>query len=172
MINRNSGEMPFTLLLVEDDLAHAELIKRGFQEHGESHQIMHVSDGEAALDYLFRRGVYADEQRSPRPHVVLLDLRLPRKSGFDVLEEVKAAPDLCDIPIVVLTTSQAREDAVRAYQLHANSFVVKPADFSKFSALIKELGQYWLRWNFFVKQHKTPEMPNRLFRVKNTAIGF
>ena len=126
MINRNSGETPFTFLLVEDDPAHAELVKRGFQEHRESHQIMHVSDGEAALDYLFRRGIYADEQRSPRPHVVLLDLRLPRKSGFDVLEEVKATSSLRDIPIVVLTTSQAREDAVRAYQLHANSFVVKP----------------------------------------------
>ncbi len=130
---------------------------------------MHVSDGEAALDYLFRRGLYADEQRSPRPHVVLLDLRLPRKSGFDVLEKVKSEPSLRDIPIVVLTTSQAREDAVRAYQLHANSFVVKPADFSEFSALIKELGQYWLRWNFFVKQHKAPI---RAFRVRNPVMGF
>ncbi len=172
MINRNAGETLFTFLLVEDDPAHAELVKRGFEEHSERHQIMHVSDGEAALDYLFRRGIYADAQQSPRPHVVLLDLRLPRKSGFDVLEEVKAAPNLRDIPIVVLTTSQAREDALRAYQLHANSFVVKPADFSEFSALIKELGQYWLRWNFFVKQPNASETPNRSLHAKNSAMGF
>ena len=170
MKHKNPDEGSFTFLLVEDDPAHAELVKRGFQEHGGAYKIIHLSDGEAALDYLFRRGLYADEHRSPRPHVVLLDLRLPRKSGFDVLEEVKAEPTLRDIPIVVLTTSQAREDAVRAYHLHANSFVVKPADFSKFSALVKELGQYWLRWNFCVKQPKARSSA-RPFRVKSPAFG-
>lgn len=171
-MNNNLDETPFTFLLVEDEPAHAELVKRGFQEHGGAYRIIHLSDGEAALEYLFRRGVYAEAQQSPRPHVVLLDLRLPRKSGFDVLAEVKAAPDLCTIPIVVLTTSQAREDAVRAYQLHANSFIVKPGDFSEFSAMVKELGQYWLRWNFYVKQRSMPAAPVRPLCMKNPAFGF
>ena len=171
MIDKSPDETPFTFLLVEDDPAHAELVKRGFQEHGGAYQIIHLSDGEAALDYLFRRGVFADAQKNPRPHVVLLDLRLPRKSGFDVLEEVKADPDLRPIPIVVLTTSQAQEDAVRAYQLHANSFIVKPGDFSDFSALVRELGQYWLHWNFYVRQRSISPAPVRPVRAKNPALG-
>lgn len=172
MIDKSPDETPFTFLLVEDDPAHAELVKRGFQEHGGCYQIIHLSDGEAALDYLFRRAPYTDPQKNPRPHVVLLDLRLPRKSGFDVLEEVKAEPSLRSIPIVVLTTSRACEDAVRAYQLHANSFIVKPSDFGEFSALGKELGRYWLYWNFYVKQSPAPSAPVRSLPTRTLAVGY
>lgn len=156
-----SGREVFTFLLVEDDPAHAELIKRGFQDLERHHQIIHLSDGEAALDYLFRRGRYADESLSPRPHVVLLDIRLPRKSGFDVLKEVKADPRLRSIPIVVLSTSNAREDAVHAYQLHANSFIVKQTDFNTFSALIKDLGRYWMLCNFYIENARTLQRTRR-----------
>ena len=148
MLARNVAEIPLRFLLVEDDPAHAELVRRGLEDQGDPHHLIHLSDGEAALDYLFRRGFYADAEKSPRPHLVLLDLRLPRKSGFDVLEEVKAVPDLRDIPIVILSTSKQKKDVVRAYSLHANSFVVKPGTFNEFSALIGRLTRYWLGWNY------------------------
>src|SRR5215510_15205623 len=85
---------PLTILLVEDNLPHAELVKRGLETHAIANKIYHVSDGEAALAYLFRQGVYADPATSPRPHVVLLDLRLPKVSGLDVLREIKTNNDL------------------------------------------------------------------------------
>ena len=164
MRNNIPGRKVFTYLLIEDDPAHAELIKRGFQEHEQRHQIIHIADGEAALDYLFRRGKYAQESTSPRPHVILLDLRLPRKSGFDVLKEVKDEISLRDIPVVVLTTSNAQEDARRAYELHANSFIVKPTDFNKFSVLMRDMGRYWMRWNYY------SENARALNRVKWTPL--
>ena len=154
MVNGKRNEASCVILLVEDDPAHAELVKRGFDGFTGPHRIIHVSHGEAALDYLFRRAGYADALESPRPHIILLDLRLPRLSGFDVLKEVKQDVDLRSIPVIILTTSEAREDAVMAYKLHANSFVVKPADFERFTALIKELGSYWLNWNYFTRLRK------------------
>lgn len=147
------------ILLVEDDPAHAELVKRGFDNCRAPHKIIHVAHGEAALDYLFRRGDYAEALESPRPHIILLDLRLPRISGFDVLKEIKEDVDLRSIPVIILTTSAAREDAILAYKLYANSFVVKPADFVQFTALIKELGSYWLNWNYNTRPRKAVEAP-------------
>lgn len=147
------------ILLVEDDPAHAELVKRGFDNCRASHKIIHVAHGEAALDYLFRRGDYAEALESPRPHIILLDLRLPRISGFDVLKEIKEDVDLRSIPVIILTTSAARDDAILAYKLYANSFVVKPADFVQFTALIKELGSYWLNWNYNTRPRKAVEAP-------------
>jgi CheY-like chemotaxis protein len=135
------------ILLVEDDPDHAELVVDSLAEHGICNQIYHVSDGEAALDYLFRRGQYADPEKSPVPHVVLLDLRLPKVDGIDVLKEIKATPSLLSIPIVVLTTSEAEKDVVAAYHNHVNSYLVKPVDFSEFVKLIHDLGFYWLAWN-------------------------
>ena len=155
MITGKGNDTPCVILLVEDDPAHAELIRRGFESYRMPHRIIHVSHGEAALDYLFRRGDYADALESPRPHIILLDLRLPRITGFDVLKEIKEDMDLRSIPVIILTTSAAREDAIMAYKLHANSFVVKPADFEQFTALIKELGSYWLNWNYNTRLRKT-----------------
>ncbi len=157
MITGKGNDTPCVILLVEDDPAHAELIKRGFDRYRMPHRIIHVSHGEAALDYLFRRGDYADALESPRPHIILLDLRLPRITGFDVLKEIKEDMDLRSIPVIIMTTSAAREDVIMAYTLHANSFVVKPADFVEFTALIKELSSYWLNWNYNVRPHKAAE---------------
>lgn len=140
---------PFIILLVEDNPAHAELVMRSFENHRVANTIIHLSDGEAALDYLFRRGEYADKSASPRPQVILLDLRLPRIDGLDVLKEVKSSDELRSIPVVILTTSEAERDAARAYEQHANSFVVKPLDFKQFTNLMKELGFYWLGWNYY-----------------------
>jgi CheY-like chemotaxis protein len=101
------------------------------------------------LDFLFRRGVFADPEKSPRPHVVLLDLRLPRIDGLEVLREIRTSAGLEKLPVVILTTSEAEIDAARAYEYHANSFLVKPLDFDKFIRLMEDLGFYWLKWNYY-----------------------
>ena len=149
MITKKMNGDPFTILLVEDNLAHAELVMRSFEDHRVANTIIHLTDGETALEYLFQRGPYSNEQESPRPHVILLDLRLPRVDGLDVLKAIKSTDDLRSIPVVILTTSEAERDAVRAYKQHANSFVVKPLDFARFTDLMKELGFYWMGWNYF-----------------------
>jgi CheY-like chemotaxis protein len=136
-----------TVLLVEDNVDHAELVLRTFEEHDIPIRIHHVTDGEAALDYLLRRGRFAQPEQSPRPHLILLDLRLPRIDGLEVLQEVKSKEDLREIPTVILTTSEAERDVARAYQHHANSYLVKPVDFTKFTKLMDDLGLYWLGWN-------------------------
>lgn len=142
---------PLTILLVEDEIPHAELVKRGLEAHQIANRIYHVADGEAALDYLFRQGVYADPGTSPRPHVVLLDLRLPRLSGLEVLREIRASSDnnLHTVPVVVLTSSAVTQDITSAYEQHVNSYLVKPVDFAQFMQLIHDLGFYWLGWNYY-----------------------
>ncbi len=149
MITKKVNGHPFTILLVEDNPAHAELVMRSFEDHRVANTIIHLSDGETALEYLFQRGLYSSERESPRPHVILLDLRLPRVDGLDVLKEIKSSDKLRSIPVVILTTSEAERDAAQAYEQHANSFLVKPLDFESFTNLIKELGFYWLKWNYF-----------------------
>jgi CheY-like chemotaxis protein len=138
---------PLTILLVEDNPDHAELITRSFLEHRVANQLYRVPDGAEALDYLFRRGDYADPENSPRPHLILLDLRLPKVDGLEVLRKIKSDDDLCFIPVVVLTTSEAERDVARAYEHRANSYLLKPVDFEKFTELMDELGFYWLGWN-------------------------
>lgn len=140
---------PLTILLVEDNIPHAELVKRSLEAHQIANRIYHVADGEAALAYLFRQGVYADPVTSPRPHVVLLDLRLPKLSGLEVLREIRASRELHTVPVVVLTTSTAARDVTRAYEQHVNSYLVKPVDFAQFTQLMHDLGFYWLSWNYY-----------------------
>ncbi len=135
---------PLRVLLVEDDLDHAELVKRGLEECRANVVLVHLEDGEAALRYLGGR----DSPDAPdRPHLILLDLRLPRIDGLEVLREIKASPDLSDIPCVVLTTSRAEGDMVKAYRLHANSYLVKPGSYEHFAELMAEIERYWLRQN-------------------------
>jgi len=132
------------VLLVEDDADHAALVMRSFDEHGLQAEVRHVSDGEQALSYLYRRGAYAD---SPRPDLILLDLRLPKLDGIEVLREIKRAEALQRIPAVILTTSDAECDLRRAYEEHANSYLVKPVDYVLFSRMMDSLGLYWLSLN-------------------------
>jgi two-component system, response regulator len=141
-----TGE-PLHILLVEDNEAHAELVIRGMRDQQVANKIHHVPDGEQALDYLFARGAFADPGTSPRPNLVLLDLRLPRVDGLEVLRTIKTTPSLLRIPVVVLTSSDAESDIAKSYDYHANSYVVKPLDFKTFTKLMKELGFYWLGWN-------------------------
>ena len=138
---------PLIILLVEDNPDHTELVTRSFQDHRVANKIYHAPDGEAALDYLFRRGDYANAKKSPQPHVILLDLRLPKVDGLEVLKQIKGSNELRRIPVVVLTTSSSEKDMAGAYENHANSYVVKPVDFEKFTDLMNNLGFYWLAWN-------------------------
>ena len=141
------SQEPFLILLVEDNPAHAKLVRRGLERHLVSNRIKHVADGEEALDYLFRRGRYADSSTSPRPHVILLDLRLPKVDGIQVLNTIKSNPETKRIPVVILTTSEAEKDVTAAYDAHANAYLAKPVDFERFSNLMNDLGFFWLSWN-------------------------
>lgn len=138
---------PCCVLLVEDNDDHAELIQRNLQRYCGSDEVKRVPDGEAALDYLYRRGEYADPRDSPRPQVVILDLRLPKIGGLKVLADIKTSPKLYRIPVVVLTSSESERDLVSAYDLKANAYAVKPLDYDKFAELMSSLGTFWTRWN-------------------------
>ena len=138
---------PLKLLLVEDNDAHAEMVKRSFEQHKVSNEIYHVDDGQKALDYIFREGEYSDEEKYPRPHCILLDLRLPKVDGLEVLRRIKGDDSTRKTPVVILTTSSADKDIAQSYEYNANSYVVKPMDFTKFELLMKDLGYYWLAWN-------------------------
>ena len=135
------------VLLVEDDRDHEELVRRAFLDTGACVTLRVARHGEEALDYLFRRGEYRDAARSPRPRLILLDLRLPRKDGLEVLAEIKASPELRAIPAVVLTTSESEHDVARAFAQHANSYLVKPVEFAEFERLIGDVEAYWLNLN-------------------------
>lgn len=131
-------------LLVEDDDAHAELAMMELGRVGQGVTVDRVADGAAALEYLRRTGTYTQARR---PDVVLLDLKLPRLDGHEVLQAIKGDALLQTIPVVVLTTSDAETDRVRAYFRHANSYVVKPLDFESFQRVVREVEEYWGRYN-------------------------
>lgn len=135
------------ILLVEDNADHAELAIRNLNDGMIANRVFHVEDGEAALDFLNNRGIYQDARLYPRPHLVLLDLRLPKVDGIEVLKEIKGSEQLRLIPVVILTTSAAERDLAMAYQHYANSYLTKPVDFESFSSLLRDLGFYWLAWN-------------------------
>jgi len=141
-----NGE-PVLILLVEDDESHAILTTRALEKIGVANKIQWVTDGEKALDYLFHNGGYSDKTKSPRPDLVLLDLRLPKLDGHEVLQAIKGSEELRDIPVVILTTSESEADLAKAHHNYANSYLVKPIDFNKFREMIRDMGFYWLVWN-------------------------
>ena len=138
---------PVLVMLIEDNIDHAELVVRTLEDHLISNKVRHFLDGQSALDYLFRRGEFSEAKETQRPHVILLDLRLPRVDGIDVLKAIKEDANLKSIPVVVLTTSEAEKDVAKAYYNHANSYLVKPVGFEDFKKLMDDLGFYWLGWN-------------------------
>ena len=138
---------PILVMLVEDNADHAELVIRTMESHHIPTRIQHVTDGESALDYLLRRNNFSDPETSPRPHMILLDLRLPRVDGLEVLRIIKEEDELKSIPVVILTTSEAEKDVMHAYENYVNSYLVKPVGFEDFSHLMNDLGYYWLGWN-------------------------
>ncbi|WP_152051966.1 response regulator [Tautonia marina] len=131
-------------LLVEDDEDHAELVKRNLRRARVANSVTHVPDGVEALAFLRREGNYPDAER---PDVVLLDLKLPKLDGLEVLTAIRADDELRDLPVVILTTSDAEADRERAYEHHVNSYLVKPVDFEKFRQMVNDLSLYWGVWN-------------------------
>lgn len=133
------------VLLVEDNPAHAKLMMRTLSEFGQSLDIDHVTDGEAALAYLFHTGKF--EHNSQLPHLVLLDLRIPKYDGLTVLTRIKQDPKLKQIPVVILTTSDADSDVRDATDRFANSYLVKPIEYIQFVKLMRSIGAYWTELN-------------------------
>jgi CheY-like chemotaxis protein len=129
------------LLLVEDNPGDVRLTIEALKEGRVINQLTVVQDGEEAIAFLRRQGRYAG---AVRPDLILLDLNLPRKGGLEVLAEIKEDPDLKQIPVVVLTTSQAEQDVLRTYQLHANCYIVKPVDLNQFMSVVQAIKSFWL----------------------------
>jgi two-component system response regulator len=135
------------ILLVEDDSSDEELTLRAFRRSNVASEVAVVRDGAEALDYLFGRGEYSGANARPLPHVVLLDLNLPKLGGLDVLEAIRADERTKTLPVIILTSSGEERDLRAAYALGANSYIVKPVEFSQFSETIQQLGLYWLVLN-------------------------
>jgi two-component system, response regulator len=131
------------ILLVEDSPEDFEATQRAFRKSGLKNPLVRCEDGDQALDYLYRRGEYADPARSPRPGVILLDLNLPGTDGRQVLSEIKKSEHLHDIPVVVLTTSSDERDISACYRAGANSYIQKPVDVDGFMKAIERLNGYW-----------------------------
>ena len=134
------------ILLADDNPTDAELTTRALEMGGVRTEVVWVQDGEAALDFVFRKGAYA--QRAPgNPRLMLLDLHMPKVDGLDVLTKIKGDPRTRGTPIVIMSSSDQASDMVRSYELHANSYIVKPVDFRQFTDQVALLGRYWTQVN-------------------------
>lgn len=137
---------PIEILLVEDNPDDVELALYAFRRSQVTNRIQVVRDGEEALEYLFRTGAYADRVNSV-PRLVLLDLKLPKITGLEVLKRVRADPELRTLPVVVMTSSREDRDLTESYQLGVNSYILKPVDFAQFADVVEQLGMYWVILN-------------------------
>ncbi|AFU00748.1 response regulator [Nocardia brasiliensis] len=133
---------PIDILLIEDDPGDELMTREAFEDNKIGNTLHVAHDGQEALDFLYRQGEYGD---APLPDLILLDLNLPKYDGRQVLERIKADPDLAHIPVVVLTTSAAEEDILRSYKLHANAYVTKPVDLDQFVAAIKHIDDFFVQ---------------------------
>lgn len=131
------------ILMADDDEDDVLLTRKALRQGKLLNELYCVGDGEELMDYLLRQGAYTDAAKAPRPGVILLDLNMPRKDGREALKEIKANPDLNDIPIVVFTTSRAEEDIYRTYKLGVNSFITKPVTFERLIEVMQMIGKYW-----------------------------
>lgn len=138
---------PVTILLVEDNPDHVLIIKRGLEVNNVVNEVKVTEDGQEALDYLYHRGRYADPQTAPRPGLILLDIKLPKVDGIEVLQRIKRDPSLKAIPVVMLTSSEQEVDIAKSYLEGANSYITKPIQFTEFVEKIKELELYWMLVN-------------------------
>jgi two-component system, response regulator len=136
------------ILLVEDNLSDAELTIRELKKHNMANNLIHVKDGEEALDFIFAKGQYAGQRETMhQPKVVLLDIQMPKVNGMDVLQQIKSDPLTRSIPVVILTSSKENPDIKKCYELGANSYIVKPVNFEGLAEAIRNLGFYWLLLN-------------------------
>jgi len=132
-----------TILMADDDAEDCQLVRDALGEAGQSHDLRFVRDGEELFDYLRHRGEYANGRSAPRPDLILLDFKMPRKDGREALKEIKADAQLRRIPVVVLTTSTAEDDIAFSYDMGVNSFITKPATFRQWVKIIRTLSKYW-----------------------------
>lgn len=146
-----NGQNVVEILLVEDNARDAELTIRALRKHNFTNNLVHVKDGVEALDFLFGRGNYTGRDTEQCPRVVLLDLKLPKVSGLEVLQAIKQDDRLCKLPVVVVTSSTEDPDMRTAYELGANSYVVKPVEFDAFVNAMSQLGLYWILLNHPIK---------------------
>ncbi len=135
------------VLLVEDNIHDAEMTIRALKKVNLANNLVHVKDGEEALDFIFARGKFVGRQPVNRPKVILLDIKMPKVDGIEVLRQLKASESSKTIPIVIMTSSKEEQDIISSYQLGVNSYVVKPVDFEGFAKAVSELGLYWLLTN-------------------------
>ena len=145
---------PITILMADDDADDREMTREAFAANHLHNDLRFVVNGVELMDYLKRRGAYADPAAAPVPGLILLDLNMPKKDGREALEEIKADPKLREIPVVVLTTSKEEEDIHRSYQLHANSYITKPVTFEALIGLVSALGKYWMEIVELPKRHR------------------
>jgi two-component system, response regulator len=139
------------LMLVEDNPQDLELALLALRQASPSIRIHVARDGAEAIDYVFCRGLYADRPMADTPKVILLDLKLPKIDGLDVLKRIKEDPRTCAIPVVVLTSSSEQRDLVESYKLGVNSYIVKPVNFERYTEAVRELGLYWMLLNESLK---------------------
>lgn len=135
------------ILLVEDNPNDAEMALRALKKNKLANNILVVEDGEEALDYLYARGNFSDNKYNCRPKIILLDLKLPKVDGKEVLRVIKNDPEKKVIPVIMLTSSKEESDIIESYRLGVNSYIVKPVEFDKFVDAVKDLGLYWLLLN-------------------------
>jgi two-component system, response regulator len=136
------------ILFIEDNPHEAELTIRSLKKHNLANKLKHIDDGVEALDFIYARGIYKDRNNSqPRPRMIILDLKLPKVDGLEILKQLKTHEDTKSIPVVVLTSSKEESDMVESYRLGANSYIVKPVNFESFSKAVAELGLYWMILN-------------------------
>jgi two-component system, response regulator len=137
----------FEIVLVEDNPDDAGLIIRALNKHHIGNSLIHLTDGAEALDYIFAKGKYSHRQMHDRPKVILLDLKMPRVGGLEVLQKIKSNELTKSIPVVMMTSSREERDIIESYNLGANSYVVKPVAFDDFLKVVADLGYYWLLTN-------------------------
>jgi len=135
------------ILLVEDNIHDAELTIRVFKKINLLHKLVHVRDGEEALDFIFARGKFVGRNAADFPRLILLDIKMPKVDGIEVLRQLKSGADTRIIPVVIMTSSKEDQDIIDSYHLGVNSYVVKPVDFEGFAKAIGELGMYWMLIN-------------------------
>lgn len=142
-----SNENRVEILLVEDNPRDAELTIRTLKRHNLTNRLVHVKDGEEALEFLMGSGRYSDRKSPEHPRVIMLDLKLPKVDGLEVLKTLREHPQMRYVPVVVLTSSHEESDLIKSYELGVNSYIVKPVDFDGFSAAVAEAGHYWILVN-------------------------
>ncbi|HUS02306.1 MAG TPA: response regulator [Chitinophagaceae bacterium] len=139
-------ENTIEIVLIEDNLFEAELAIKALEKNNLANRLLHIDDGEEALQFIFCKGKYKN-RNCIQPKLILLDLKLPKVDGLQILKEIKSDPATKSIPVVILTSSQEERDIVESYQLGANSYLVKPVNFESFAKAIADLGFYWLLLN-------------------------